>query len=156
MDIQLQKKFETEMVSAGDKKIDIIPVLDVTGDFRELSGKDAIINSVRNLLMCPVGTYPFDPEYGSNFYKNTFDQNDQETMQNIQFDLEDSIRRYIPEVRIDSIDVIKTDEKASAVNLYLIIEDDKNKTVLSLDVQKAAESMFETDDDVYSDTNSIG
>ena len=157
MDTDLQKQFELKDISSSGRKVDILPKLNSYGDFSEINGKDAVINAVRNVLMCPRGTYPFDPEYGSDFYKKIFEPMDIEVQQEIQFELEDTIRKYVPEVILNSIDIkIMNKNKSATVNLMLSMRDEKNMTKLSLNIKNLAEDMFSTDDDIYSDTNSIG
>lgn len=156
MEINLQKKFETKDVSNSKIKIDITPSINVHGDFKEVNGKDAIINAVRNLLMCPKGTYPFDPEYGCNIHKRVFENYSKQLEQAILYDLRECIMTYITEAKITYLELEKTSEKSVCVHLYLKILEEKNETELSLNIKDAADNMFETDEDIYSDTNSIG
>ena len=114
MDIDLQKQFELKEISSSGRKVDIRPKLNSYGDFSEVTGKDAVVNAVRNVLMCPRGTYPFDPEYGSDFYKKVFEPMNIQTEQELQFELEDAIKQYVPEVIIQNINVVLHDKDKSA------------------------------------------
>jgi len=156
MDNDLQKQFELKDISSSNRKVDIMPKLNAYGDFTEVNGKDAVINAVRNVLMCPRGTYPFDPNYGSNFYKKLFEPMDIQTEQEIQFELEDCIRAYIPEVILNNIHIKLNGNKSATIDLMLKMANEKNETKLSFNIKNLTENMFDTDDDIYSDTNSIG
>lgn len=153
MDNNLEKEFETQEVGTAGQIRDIVPIIDVNGDFKVVNGKDAIIAQVRNLLMTPLGSYPFDPEYGSLLYKQLFELMTPATEEQIYFEVSDRIEKYIDGVRVESVDIDwNTREKNCKVNVVLYILDDVNKTKLSLFMQNYGSTMYDSSDDpVYGD-----
>ena len=59
------KKFETEIKGKTKIPFDYRDIIASNGDFKRTEGINVYINSIRNLLCTPLGTYPFMPEYGS-------------------------------------------------------------------------------------------
>jgi phage baseplate assembly protein W len=153
MDNILQKKFETKEIGSDKIHREILPIVDVSGDFYEVRGKDAIIANIKNLLTTPLGTYPFDPEYGSLLYKQLFENCDDATEKQIYYEVSDRITQYIDGVTVDSVEIEwKTKSKECYVKVYIYIENDYNRTPLSLFMTNYGQSMYDSiDDPVYGD-----
>ena len=153
MDNNLEKKFETKEVGTADLIRDIVPIIDSNGDFKVVEGKDAIIAQVRNLLMTPLGSYPFDPEYGSLLYKQLFELMTQATEEQIYYEVSDRIRKYVDGVEVESVHIDWREQKKSCtVDVMLYVLEDTNRTKLSLFMQSYGQSMYDSDEDpVYGD-----
>lgn len=153
MDNNLEKKFETKEVGTADLIRDIVPIIDANGDFKVVEGKDAIIAQVRNLLMTPLGSYPFDPEYGSLLYKQLFELMTKATEEQIYYEVSDRIEKYIDGVRVDSVSIDwREKNKSCTVDVMLYVLDDENRTKLSLFMQEYGRTMYDSDEDpVYGD-----
>jgi phage baseplate assembly protein W len=153
MDTNLQKSFEIRDIGSNKIEKEILPIIDVNGDFKEVRGKDAIVTKIRNLLMTPLGTYPFDPEYGSLLHKQIFEMADDITEKQIYYEVNDRILKYIDGIRIDSVNLVwSNDKKTCYVDVYVFVLDDINRTKISLEVQNYGNSMYGTiDDPVYGD-----
>lgn len=148
MDINLQKKFETKEIGSDKIHKEILPIIGVNGDFKEVQGKDAIIANIKNLLMTPLGTYPFDPEYGSLLHKQLFENCDDVTEKQIYYEVSDRLMKYIDQVTVDSVELDwKTERKECHVIVYIYIKEDYNKTPLSLSMKKYGETMYDSIDD---------
>lgn len=61
----------------------------------------AINNSLFNLFNCPVGSRPFEREYGSDLMKALFEPTDKETVDFLDITLFQSIKRWEPRIKID-------------------------------------------------------
>jgi phage baseplate assembly protein W len=144
----LQKSFEKKEIGTDKITQEILPYIDVDGDFKVVTGKDAIIAKIKNLLLTPLGTYPFDPEYGSLLHKQLFEPCNEATEKQIYYEVSDRIMTYIDEVVVDSVQLQwKVPNKECYVHVYLYIKDDYNKTPLSLFIKNYGESMYDTIDD---------
>jgi len=149
MEDNLQKRFETTMVATGKLIKEVLPVIGVNGDFKQVFGKDAICTQIRNLLMTPLGTYPFDPNYGSLLYKQLFEPMNDVTENQIYYEVRDRIMQYVEGVTVESVNVDwKVKNKACTIDVYLYILDEENRTKLSLDVKNSVNNnMYGSIDD---------
>lgn len=143
------KDFEVSRVGSNNISRDILPYIDNNGDFKEVTGKDAIITSIRNLLMTPLGIYPFDPTYGSELYKMLFEMNDEETIDNIKFEVKDRIEQYEDRVRVLNVNIRKG-IKNVAVDVDIRIRGEQDKTKLSVFMKKLGDSILSDDDTLTS------
>ena len=154
MDNTTQKYFDTKVVGTSKLVRDILPFLDSSGDFLEVNGKDVIASQIRNLLMTPLGLYPFDPEYGTLLYKQLFEPIDQITEKQIYYEVRERVLKYI-----DGVDVLSVDlnwdkaHKSCTVDVYYYIQENENRTKLSVQIQNLIENeMYSSvDDPVYKD-----
>ena len=112
--------FQDKISGKVNEVYDIAPVIDETGNFKSISGIDVLINSVRTLLMTPLGHYPFDPEYGSLLYKKLFEMADNQTLKEIRFEVESRVRRYDARIKIDSVAVNYSNDKKTAIVSVII------------------------------------
>ncbi len=137
------REFETKQVASDKLSRDIFPIIDSHGDFKELTGKDAIITAIRNLLMTPLGRYPFDPNYGSLLYKQVFEPMDEITYENIRYEVKDRIEQYEDRVTVEKVVIqYSPDKKTAYVNVEFKIKDDVNKTKLSVMLKNAGDTML--------------
>ena len=154
MDNTTEKYFDTRTVGTSNLARDILPVLDHSGDFTEIRGKDVIASQIRNLLMTPLGLYPFDPEYGTLLYKQLFEPMDNTTEKQIYYEVRERVLKYV-----DGVDVLSVNlewdkkHKSCTVDVYYYILDEENKTKLSVEIQNLIENeMYSAFDDyVYND-----
>lgn len=146
------KQFEISRIGDNGRARDILPVIDSNGDFKEVTGKDALIQSIRNLLMTPLGFYPFDPSYGSLLYKQLFELNDSITEESIKYEVKDRIEEFDDRVTVDSVNIKRNDKlKSVIVSLELKIVNDANRTKMSVYMKNLGDSIL-NDDDSLSDT----
>ena len=145
------REFETSRIGSNNITRDVLPFIGATGDLKEVTGKDAIINYIRNLLMTPLGYYPFDPNYGSLLYKQLFEMNDDVTASQIKYEVKDRIEENIPGVYVDDV-TIERKNKEVLVDVYYTILKDQDKTKLSVLMKQMGENIL-SDDELL--TNSI-
>jgi phage baseplate assembly protein W len=102
------------------------------GDFRRIAGVAVLVNSIRNLLSTPRGSYPFDPEYGSNLYQMVFEPADRTTEESIKFETVDRIKFYDDRVKITQVNTeFFNNQKGYRINIT--IEKDRVQAITSLD-----------------------
>lgn len=147
------KSFETSRIGENKRARDILPVIDANGDFKEVVGKDALIQSIRNLLMTPLGFYPFDPTYGSLLYKQLFEQNDYITEESIKYEVKDRVEEFDERVVVEDVHIVRNETRHSVtVNIELRIINDINKTKMSVYMKNLGDSILNDDDSL---TNTI-
>ena len=147
------KAFEISRIGDNGRARDIMPVIDSNGDFKEITGKDALIQSVRNLLMTPLGFYPFDPTYGSLLYKQLFEMNDAITEDTIKYEVKDRVEEFDERIKVETVSIKRDDKtKSVIVNVELRIINEVNKTRMSLYMKNLGDSILNDDDSL---TNTI-
>jgi phage baseplate assembly protein W len=77
------------------------------GDFLRMSQTrdDEIRSNLIHLLLTRKGTRYYLPDFGTRLYDYIFDMNDNITFSSIEQDIRDSIKRYIPNLEINSIKI---------------------------------------------------
>lgn len=144
MDINtVYKNFQNNKVGKYGQASDMIPIIGPSGDWKRVTGKDAIIVSIKNLLMTPLGQYPFDPTYGSLLHKQLFELAIQPTFAQIRYEVKNRIEQFENRVSVESVELTWIKEsKLCRVDVVLNIQDEVNKTKLSVDIQNYAKEMF--------------
>jgi len=149
------RDFQTNEVGNSGLSKDIYPIIDSNGDWRVLTGKDAIICSIRNLLMTPLGKYPFDPNYGSLLYKQLFEPQDDQTSDNIKYEVKDRVEQFENRVTVDEV-IVNMKDKTARVDVVFTIKDEVNKTKLSIEMKELNSGMlYEGDQSMGTSTTSI-
>lgn len=78
-----------------------------------------------HLLLTRKGTRYYLPDFGTRLYEYIFDQNDTVSFGLIQDEIRESVRKYIPNLDINSITVIPATEDPNDVKLYTQDEDER-------------------------------
>ncbi len=85
----------------------------------------AINNSLLNLFSCPVGSRPFEREYGSDLFKALFEPTDRKTNDFLKLSLFQAIQRWEPRIRMDmsrsSITATKEGDGFNVTLAYVIV-----------------------------------
>ena len=82
----------------------------------------AVIRSIRNLLLTNHYEKPFHPEIGSNIQKLLFENMDKITASALEREITDVITNYEPRVSIESVKVLPDfDNNAFSVNMTFLI-----------------------------------
>jgi len=98
-------RFKLHSVGSGGKISDYTPRIASTGDFSRIEDLQVILASWNNILITPLRTYTFDPEYGSTLYKYIFEPADDETAEAIRNEISYRLRKFDDRAEIISIDV---------------------------------------------------
>lgn len=65
----------------------------------------SINQSLKNLIMTNLGERPFQPYIGSNIYKSLFENNTDETLHDLEFYIDNTIKNNEPRVNLLGVDV---------------------------------------------------
>lgn len=87
--------------------------------------KDAIKSDLLHLLLTNKGERLYMPEFGSDLRKYIFEMNDQITHNEIKINLNDTIKKFIPNLQIDDItfeDIVGVEEGIKTIITYTITE----------------------------------
>lgn len=82
---------------------------------------DAITNSIENILSTPIGSRPFEREYGSKLYYFVHEPIDRITEEDIRVSLIQALEKWEPRIVIDMQQTTVTrllDNSGYSVNLY--------------------------------------
>lgn len=90
---------------AGDKNsiADYTSVIGPPGEFNRIKDLQVILNSWNNILLTPLRTYTWDPEFGSDLYKYVFEPADDHTRDGIKNEIEYRLQRYDDRAQIQDI-----------------------------------------------------
>jgi len=126
-------RFNLDVIGSSGKIADILPYISPKGDFKRVTDFNTILNSWNNILLTPRRTYLFDPEYGSDLYKQVFAPADEDTIEEIKDEIMDRLMYYDDRASIDNIDIqFTTNKKGFNVSIYVSYEGDKKELNLWL------------------------
>jgi len=75
----------------------------------EIPEKEVRANLV-HLLLTKKGSRYFLPDFGTRIYEYIFDQNDIITFNSIEEEIRDGVKKYIPNLDINSIDIMSAED----------------------------------------------
>lgn len=99
----------------------------LVGDFVRMTKTpdEEVRANLIHLILTKRGTRYFLPDFGTRIYEYIFDQNDVITFNHIEDEIRESVKKYIPNLDINSIKVINAEEDPDqSVN---ISEDEDNR-----------------------------
>jgi len=127
-------RFNKTVVGIKSKIADYIPTISPQGDFKRTTNLDAILLSWNNILLTPVRTYTFDPEYGCELYKMVFEPADTTTIQKIKDEILSKLQTYDDRARITNIQVdFLTNKKGFTIAIQVEYEGERSELGLTLD-----------------------
>jgi phage baseplate assembly protein W len=112
-----------------------IPIpFNASGVFKKTyATKDQIKSNLINLLLTHKGERPLNPKFGTNLLDLIFEPIDNKIITDIQNQIIDNVRIYIPEITLTNIEVTPdTDHNKIyvAVSYLLNLSGDKNKIII--------------------------
>lgn len=98
-----------------------------TGDFVKMTTtpEREIRANLIHLLLTRKGTRYFMPDFGSRLYEYIFDQNDSVSFNLIEDEIRESVKKYIPNLDIDSIVITSAEDEPDAVTTLAEDEDER-------------------------------
>jgi phage baseplate assembly protein W len=78
-----------------------------------------------HLLLTKKGSRYFLPDFGTRLYQFIFDQNDAVTFDLIEEEIRDAVKKYIPNLQINSIDVMSAEDDPNQINSFQQNEDER-------------------------------
>ena len=82
------------------------------GFFLDLTSTDskAIKSDLMHLILTRKGERWYNPEFGSDLIKFIFEPNDGRTLSEIKLDIQNTVKRYIPNLNVDDVSVEQSEE----------------------------------------------
>jgi phage baseplate assembly protein W len=109
----------------------------VVGDIALSYDDQAVIRSIRNLLLTNHFERPFNPNLGSNIEALLFELGSQITATSIQNEISTTITNYEPRAQLDEVDVtFLPDKNAYSVKITAYISNNTLPTNISLILQR--------------------
>jgi len=93
------------------------------GKCKQYQDDDALILSIKNILLSKPGNFPFHPNLGMNIKKYQFDILDDITLRKIETELKQSIATYMPSLNGINVNVLSINKNGQN---YLCISVDVN------------------------------
>lgn len=78
-----------------------------------------------HLLLTKRGTRYYLPDFGTRLYEYIFDQNDLVTFNLIEDEIRTSVKKYIPNLELNSIQVVSAEDDPSNIITYAQSEDER-------------------------------
>ena len=97
------------------------------GKFLKMTGSPEveIRANLIHLLLTKRGSRYFLPDFGTRLYQFIFDQNDAVTFDLIEEEIRDAVKKYIPNLQINSIDVMSAEDDPNQINSFQQNEDER-------------------------------
>jgi len=92
--------------------IGCLPEISSTGDFYQSEDVEVIIQSLYVILMTPLESRPWQPEFGCKLREYLWDLNDDQTLDNIKNDVQSAIRRWENRIIANEVVVERVDQSA--------------------------------------------
>jgi len=98
-----------------------------TGDFLQMTTtpEKEIRADLIHLLLTRKGSRYFLPDFGTRLYEYIFNQNDMITHSHIEDEIREGVRKYIPNLDINSITVIFAEDDPDSMRTYSEEEDER-------------------------------
>lgn len=78
-----------------------------------------------HLLLTRKGSRYYLPDFGTRLYEYIFDQNDTVSFNLIEDEIRESVRKYIPNLDINSINIMSAEDDPDEIRLYSQDEDER-------------------------------
>jgi phage baseplate assembly protein W len=112
--------------------------LPVTNDIALSYDEQAVVRSVRNLLLTGFYERPFQPNLGSNLNKLLFEPADQLTSNLIESEVRDVISNFEPRITVNTINVtISPDENSFNLSMTFFVGNNTRATTVTLLLQRS-------------------
>jgi phage baseplate assembly protein W len=97
------------------------------GDFLRMteSPEKEVRANLVHLLLTRKGSRYYLPDFGTRIYEYIFDQNDVITFGLIEDEIRESIKKYIPNLDINSINIVSAENDPEETKLYSQEEDER-------------------------------
>tara|TARA_R110000803_G_scaffold74903_3_gene139031 strand:+ start:8355 stop:8744 length:390 start_codon:yes stop_codon:yes gene_type:complete len=98
------------------------------GHYLKLNNEDAkaIKSDLMHLILTKKGERLYMPDFGTDLLKYIFDLNDEATKENIKRDINETVKKYLPNLTVNNVSVTTSDrnEHASILRIdYTVTED---------------------------------
>lgn len=99
----------------------------VKGDFLRMteSPENEVRANLIHLLLTRKGSRYYLPDFGTRLYEYIFDQNDMISHGLIEDEIREGVKKYIPNLDINSINITSAEEDPEEVKMYSEQEDER-------------------------------
>ncbi len=130
----LLDRFRENSVGSESKISDYFQTIYPSGDFKRVSDINVILNSWNNILLTPLRSYTFDPEYGSELIKMIFEPADEETKEKIIDEIHYRLMMYDSRAEIEQINVqFLSNKKGFTFDIYVKYGQERSKLSATID-----------------------
>lgn len=77
--------------------------------------KDKVRSEVMHVIFTPKGQRIRMPDFGTDLIKYIFEVNDTESWQGVKNEISESVRKYVPNVTLNNIQVMKDEERIGEI-----------------------------------------
>ena len=136
------EQFQKNVIGTRNEISDYIPTISSKGDFTRITGLSAILASWSNILLTPLRTYNYNPEYGSNLYKYAFEPRDDITADGITNEIIDRLMTFDDRAKVANIDIqYMADGHGFIVNIELLYLGEEGRLVVTIDGRRYLQFM---------------
>lgn len=116
-------KFPIQIVSEERKCLDL-----------NLTKAQMIKSQLMHVLFTPLGQRIRQPNFGTNLIQFLFNPNENETFSDVMSTLKQTIKKWVPDCTLESIEMIETDNGLglNAIIRYSVNEDDGTSSVYEI------------------------
>lgn len=93
--------------------------------------KEKVRSQLMHVVFTPKGQRLRNPEFGTDLIKYIFEQNDSTTWESVQNEVSESVKRWVPNTSINSIQVVKNEENEAEVFVKLNYSVSEGNAVLN-------------------------
>jgi len=130
------KKFEISVTGKRETIADYTDVIVGAGDYKRILNINVLIKSLSNLLLTPLGSYPFDPEYGSELYKKVWELDDSEISNEIRYEVIERVKLFDPRIIIQDV-IIEYYNTLKGYRVDVLIKYDGDTSKVQLDYDQS-------------------
>jgi len=127
-------RFKNEVIGSESLLRDYLALVSSDGDFKRVSDLNVILNSWNNILLTPRGTYPHDPEYGSDLHLMVFEPSDSITADKLKTEVQTRLLTYDDRAQIENIEIfLLPNRKGFSVDVNVLYEGEKGVLSVTFD-----------------------
>lgn len=89
--------------------------------------EDKIISEIAHVVLTPKRSRIRKPDFGTNLIKYLFENNDELSWESVENEIKENVKRYVPNVEISDVSVIRPDEDPNALYLAMTFVFHKGK-----------------------------
>lgn len=127
-------RFNKSVVGINSKLADYVPTIAPNGDFKRVTNLETILLSWNNILLTPLRTYTFDPDYGCELYKMVFEPADNTTIDKIKNEVISRLQRFDDRAKIIDVTIqFLTNKKGFTISVIVDYNGEQSELGLTLD-----------------------
>jgi len=127
-------RFQKTVVGSKGRFSDFTDVISPSGDFTRVSDLKVILESWYKILVTPTRTIDHDPEFGCDLIDYIFAPADEDTLQNIKYEIEYKITTYDNRANLAGVDIqYLNNKKGFVVNVVAEYEGESGEVKAVID-----------------------